>query len=186
MAPNGIVTSFSGPWEGRPSCTGVDVHIDFPNWLTFASTPPGMNDDACMLNKSGLMESLERAWPAQKPWCLLGDSTYPQSKRLIHPGEGCTAATGPMNAGLKQLHTMVECAVRTSGYGVTSRFEGIVDSRRMMVHERPVSAYMLTAALLTNMIACDNQDNPVAQCFGHKMPIPSLTEYMAPLSPSER
>ncbi|EDQ87192.1 uncharacterized protein MONBRDRAFT_27662 [Monosiga brevicollis MX1] len=65
-------------------------------------------------------------------------------------------------------------------YGIASRFAGVMDPRLMMVQKRPVSAYMLTAVLLSNMIVCDDQTNPVAQYFEHKLRIPTLDEYLTP------
>ncbi|EDQ91172.1 uncharacterized protein MONBRDRAFT_31422 [Monosiga brevicollis MX1] len=182
VAPNGVL--------GVPGYS--DAHLDVGcRDLAYLNvlTPLGPRHDAYILEQSGLLDNLKRVWPEETPWCLLGDSAYPRSKRLVRPAkrdEGWTATTEALNAELGRLRIVIEWAFGASGYGVASRFEGVVDSRRMLVGERPVSAYMLTAVLLTNMIVCDDQSNPVAQYFGHKLAIPSLTEYMAPLSPSER
>ena len=139
-----------------------------------------------MLQESQLLEKLERLWPADKPWCLLGDAAYARSKRLVRPArrseKNFSAQTESQNRALGRIRVAVEWAFGASGFGVASRFEGVVNAHAMRGGQRPISSYMFTAVLLSNMLVCDTQTSPVAQYFGFKLQIPSLEAYMAVVS----
>ena len=132
-----------------------------------------------MLADTKVEECLDALWE-NEPWRLLGDAAYPANRRIIRPDKKSEAAYSELrNRALGSIRVPVEWAFGASGYGVASRFEGVLHAKLMRLQQRPVADYMMTAVLLSNMLVCDEQTSPVAAYFCNKLRIPTLTEYMA-------
>ncbi|EDQ87265.1 uncharacterized protein MONBRDRAFT_10161 [Monosiga brevicollis MX1] len=158
VLPNGLITSFCGPWASA-------VH------------------ESRVVAEKNLVARLDAALPDEPQYKLLGDLAYTRSDRVTHASPSSkrkkkTQKQGAMDRVYKSLQVIVEFAFGASGHGVTSRFQGVTQAPQLRMRHRPVECYMMTAILLSNMLVCDEQTSPVAAYYGNRLRIPTLQEYM--------
>lgn len=161
-APNGLAVSIHGPECGR--------HHD-----SYCLQRSGWVGDLMALDNHFRLRNHQRTGSASIGGSILGDSAFPRFRgmaSMYKKNELTNQARIDMVSHLKSVRGEVEhffCLVVMNWRHLSNLLD-------LKLQSRPVTAYIWTANLLTNLLTCANGSNQISDQFG--LHPPGLREYL--------